>query len=308
LRLVLLADSRTAASMILLRAALGAARERGVEVVGVVDTARTPPPATRIPRAVAAEVARQVFERGVGGPGPRKHLHRPWPRGVPRIAAPDVDDPAFVARVEALRPDASLALEVGQIFRRPLLDACRHPANYHDGALPQYRGIAATSWSVYRGEERSGFAFHRMREGVDDGPVLLAGDVPVAPRQTGHQVERRKTRAAAKRMGEAIALLTAEGTPQRGEPGTTTFADLDRIRTVRDPAALAYEELERRLRAFELLRMGLAGETWEVTRLRHGATGPLAFTTADGVRAEPARCAHVPLAVYRPLRRFRSGR
>ena len=51
-----------------------------------------------------------------------------------------------------IAPDASLALMVGQIFRGPLLDACRRPINFHDGLLPNYRGVAATGWSVYRGE------------------------------------------------------------------------------------------------------------------------------------------------------------
>lgn len=311
-RLLLFVDSRSAAGTVLLRAARRAIEQRPeIELVGVVDTARTQPGRLRLPRALAAELARRVFERDAARPGARKLLPPPWPRGVMRLTAPDVNDHGFVRRVEAeLRPDATLALEVAQIFGPRLLAACRNPTNYHDGALPQYRGRGATGWSVYRGERSSGFAFHRMARGVDDGPVLLTDAVAILPGATGHQVEIEKTRLAARRVGEAIDRLAAgdPGRPQEGEARTYTYAEYDRLRTVDDPTSLSFAELERRLRAFELLRLTLAGERWEATSLRRGGRGPLAFTTADGVRAAPSRCAHVPLAAYRPLRRFRPDR
>lgn len=305
-RLLLFADSRSPAATLLLRAALRALWARAdAELVAVVDTATCPPSRLRLPRALAAEGARRVFERDAAAPGPRRLLPLPWPRGVWPLLAPDVDDAAFVRQVEGLRPDGALALEVAQIFGAPLLAACRNPANYHDGALPRYRGIGATGWSVYHGEPVSGFAFHRMTPGVDDGPILVAGEVAVRARATGHQVEREKTRAAARRVGDALARLIEgdPGRPQEGEPTAYTFADLDRVRTVADPSALTFAELARRLRAFELLRLTLGAETWEVTGIRRGGGGPLAFTTADGVEAAPSRLVHLPPALYRPLHR-----
>jgi hypothetical protein len=310
-RVLLFADSRSRPAMVLLRAALRAVREQpGLALAGAVDTAYTLPSPLRPARALGEELAARVFERGAAAPGPRRLAARPWPRGVPRLRAPDVNDAAFVRTVEALRPDGALVLEVGQLFRAPLLAACRNPVNYHDGALPRYRGIAATGWSVYDGEARSGFAFHRMAPGVDDGPILLAGDVAVEPRQTAWQVERAKTRLAARRLGEALDRLVAgdPGRPQEGEPSTYTFARSRALIEIADPASLTWDELHRRLRVAELLRLTLAGEIWEVTALRRGGAGPLAFTTADGVRAAPSRCIHLPVALYRPLRRFRGGR
>ena len=69
---------------------------------------------------------------------------------------------------------------VGQIFRAPLLDACRRPINYHDGLLPNYRGVAATGWSIYRGESQSGFTFHRMASGSTGARSCVQGRVQVA--------------------------------------------------------------------------------------------------------------------------------
>ena len=221
----------------------------------------------------------------------------------------DVNAPSFVERIRTeLCPDASLALMVPQLFGPPLLDACRSPANYHDGLLPRYRGFRATAWSVYRGEPRSGFAFHRMSAGVDDGPVLVRDAVPVPPGAGPIAVERAKMRLACARMGEALERLRAgdPGQPQRGEASSFTIADFKAIRTVRDPACMTWDELLRRLRAFEMLAMRLGGAWFTVTRLRRVAGAPsvagLAFTTADGVRAEPDRFMFVPWALHRRRR------
>ena len=223
-----------------------------------------------------------------------------------------LNDAAFVEHIRSvLKPDAALTFMVSQIFEAPLLAACTTPTNYHDGLLPQYRGIAATAWSLYRGAPRSGFAYHHMNEAVDAGPVLLEDTVPVPPGAVTADVAQAKTTLAAKRMPEALGLILegAAGRAQEGEPSTFTSADLKAIREVGDPSLQTWAELERRLRSFELIHLELAGKRWEVTALRRVARNPrraqLAFTTADGVRAEPTRFVHLPLSVYRVYRPLR---
>lgn len=205
---------------------------------------------------------------------------------------------------------------VSQIFEPPLLEACGDPANYHNGLLPAYRGLAATAWSVYDGVPRSGFSYHRMVEQVDAGPLLVQGAVDVSRAAGTATVERAKTRHAAASIDTALRLLVERdpGSPQAGEPSTFTSADRAAIRIVGDPSGVAWDELERRLRAFELVELELAGRRWEVTALRRVAGRPrhpaLAFTTVDGVRAEPSRFVHLPLALHRvhsALRRPRRG-
>ena len=144
------------------------------------------------------------------------------------------------------------------------------------------------------------------------GRSSLHDAVPVPAGAGTAEVETAKTRLAASRMEEALALIVAgdPGEPQRGEATTFTSAQRAAIRRVGDPSSLTWDELERRLRAFELIELELAGSLWEVTALRriddaHAERG-LEFTTADGVRAAPRRFVHLPLALYRayrPLRR-----
>jgi methionyl-tRNA formyltransferase len=309
------------ASVVLVGAALRAARSRSdVEVVGVVDVTRDPQGPLRLPRALARRIARQVCNpRTVAGRDDpplsttldslaRRHavpLSRPGERGV--------NDPGFVARVrDELRPDATLAFMVAQIFRGPLLAACGAPANYHNGLLPAYRGVGATEWGIYDGEPHPGFAFHRMSERVDEGPILLQGSVSVTPGATPAEVERAKTDHAETKVDAMIDLLVQgePGRPQEGQARVFTRADLTAIRAVGDPRRLDWDELERRTRAFGQIEIELDGECWEVTalrpvgrRVRHPQ---LVFRTADGVRVEPTRCKHLPPMLYRAYRPLRA--
>jgi methionyl-tRNA formyltransferase len=320
-RLLIFADPCSRTSTRLVAAALDAVAGRpGIDVAGIVDTASRAPSRAGLPREAAARLALRAFNRRGLATGvdrrPLTSLRRLARRqGVPLLAPREagVNDAGFVAEVRALRPDAGLALMVPKIFGRELLAACGLPANYHNGLLPGYRGVAATEWSVYAGAERSGFTFHRMTAGIDEGPVLLQDAVRVPGGWLPGDVERAKTALAASRMGAAIDLLVAHapGIEQEGTSRRFTRAETAAIVAVGDPASLTWDELERRVRAFEAAELEIAGERWPVTRLRRLRTadrgGPLAFTTADGVRAQPSRCMHLPTAIYRGLRRL-SGR
>ncbi len=309
LRLALISDGGLATSAKLLpRAADAVAARRGVELVAIVDAAYGHS-RLRAPRAVLSRVGRWAFNRRsfpqIADRSPifataagvaRRH-------GVPllRSGGPGVNDPAFVRSLEAVAPDATLVLMVGQIFKPPLLAACGTAVNYHDGLLPAYRGVGATGWSVYHEQPRSGFSFSLLAEGVDDGPVLLQDAVEIRPGETAGQVERAKTEAAGARIDEMLGLLLdgADGAEQSGEAATFTRANLAQMRSVGDPGTFEWRELQQRLRAFDEIHLRLAGETWPVTALERGERGGLTFTTADGVVATARRVRHFPPALQR---------
>jgi hypothetical protein len=318
LRLLVLADPRAIASTRIVPAVLRAGRDRpDVEVVGLVDTASDAHGLAWTARTLAARMVSLAFNRA----GPRTAVeHRPLlpdyrplarrhriPLLAPRGAG--VNDPNLVERIgEELRPDATLSVMVPQIFRAPLLAASRATVNYHDGLLPDYRGVDATAWSLYRGDARSGFVFHHVSPGLDEGPIVVHDSVPIPAAAGTVDVVRAKARLAATHVDGLIdRLLRGDGgRPQVGRARMHRRTDTIALQTVDDPASLTWAELQRRLRAFELLELTLAGLTWEVTGLRrvdgHARHPELAFTTADGVAAEPSRCAHLPVWAYRRYR------
>jgi len=288
-----------------------------IAVVAVCDAApQAPPP---LPRRAVEILAATALERLFD---PTARRFRPpalvgslrwlaWRHGVPFLVPRhrNLNDEGFVAFLrDELRPTMALSLACLQIFHPELLTRFEVAVNYHNALLPAYRGLRATAWSLYHGELHTGYAFHRMTAGVDEGPVLLSGSLPVPPEARLDEVEATKTAAAAARLGELLELMVSRvaGTPQSGTPsyfGRRAYRAMIRIET---PETETFAELQRRLRAFGVLDVRVAGELYEVTRLvPSSAGGAVSFSTADGGAVQATRFLSLPLHLYRLLRRIR---
>jgi len=53
--------------------------------------------------------------------------------------------------------------------------------NYHDGPLPRYAGMHATTWAILNQETRHAVTWHRMTEHVDAGDILKQEFVDIVP-------------------------------------------------------------------------------------------------------------------------------
>lgn len=56
--------------------------------------------------------------------------------------------------------------------------------NVHHGAVPDYRGGPPVFWELRDGLDRVGFTVHLIDAGIDTGPVLAQGNVPIERRGT----------------------------------------------------------------------------------------------------------------------------
>lgn len=224
--------------------------------------------------------------------------------GVPflRVPAGDVNHPGWMPALLALRPTLLLAFGCLQILGQPLLDAVDMAVNYHNGLLPGRRGLRATAWSIYEGDARSGWSFHRMTAAIDEGPVLLDGAIPVGPGDTGGVLDAAKTRQAAQGIAEVLAQMRrrASGRPQAGPACYRGRVDTRRVCRVDDPSAITWDDLQRRLRAFGCVRVRVAGRLLPVTAVACAGAGErCAFRTADGTRARLAAVWHLPPFLFR---------
>jgi methionyl-tRNA formyltransferase len=86
---------------------------------------------------------------------------------------------------EALRDtDVAVSLDNSLISEETFTVPRLGTINVHHGSVPDYRGGPPVFWELADGQERVGFTVHRIDAGIDTGPVLAAGDVPIEYRPT----------------------------------------------------------------------------------------------------------------------------
>jgi len=89
--------------------------------------------------------------------------------------------------------------------------------NYHDGPLPLYAGLYATSWAIINGETRHGITWHVMIDRIDAGDILKQTAVPITGTETVHSLNVKCHVAAFRTFAVLVRELdtqTVARTPQ----------------------------------------------------------------------------------------------
>lgn len=291
-RLIVFATPNDLGARILLPAVLDAAEALpGLRCAAIVVPPHSSDTRTRLRHAADRGVRHLQYLLGSGrrdatllsAPLPLQGLaakHR-----VPLLPTSDANAPDLLDGIADGSALVCLSLYWRQRLSAPLLGRFDCALNYHNGALPRFRGLAASNWSLYCGDRTSGYSVHRMDAGFDTGPVVCAGSVPVTPDDTPADLELRKARDAADRAPQILQALLdrSPGQPQPGIGGEHTATARALATTVDHPGRLSRDEWFLRLRAFLLVRARVHGRWIGVTALSatHGP-GPLSFATADG--------------------------
>ena len=139
--------------------------------------------------------------------------------GVPILEGRAVNDPAFVAQLDILRPEFLLSFQAAPILRGPLIATARTAAiNLHYAPLPRYRGVAPIAWALINGETHHGVTLHLIDEGIDSGPIVAVQAVPIDPHDTGRTLYDRCAAAGLALFGAWWPRLRdrdiVEATPQ----------------------------------------------------------------------------------------------
>src|SRR5438552_14861760 len=127
-------------------------------------------------------------------PRPAGRGHRPHPSPVQLRAMQHripVNCPVSLrtqdaqAAFSALGADAAVVAAYGLILPRAILAAPRLGClNVHASLLPRWRGAAPIQRALLAGDRETGITIMQMDEGLDTGPMLLAGRVPIGPATT----------------------------------------------------------------------------------------------------------------------------
>lgn len=180
-------------------------------------------------------------------------------------------DAAEHAAFAALDLDAAIVAAYGLILPREMLEAPKLGClNIHASLLPRWRGAGPIQAAILAGDSESGITIMRMDEGLDTGPMLLRGTVPIGPRTTTPELHD-----ALAAIGGPLVLRALEERPEpvpQPEDGVTYAPKLGKEDGRLDWSESA-EALDRRIRALN---------PWPGTYFRHGAD------TLRVLEAEPA--------------------
>jgi len=87
--------------------------------------------------------------------------------------------------LRALDADLGVMAYVLQFAPQEFVTIPRHGMiQYHPSLLPLYRGPSSINWPIIRGDTRTGLTIFRPTDGLDEGPILLQKETPIAPDDT----------------------------------------------------------------------------------------------------------------------------
>lgn len=104
--------------------------------------------------------------------------------------------------------------------------AQRGSINFHDGPLPRYAGLHATTWAIAHQEISHGVTWHMLTEKVDAGDILLQRLVEITPEMTAYALNRACFQAGIDSFGDLVEDLGSGTAKPRGQKltGRTYFA------------------------------------------------------------------------------------
>lgn len=133
------------------------------------------------------------------------------------------------AEVEALRQyeaDAYVVAAFGQILPQDILDIPPYGSiNVHASLLPRWRGAAPIQAVIRAGDGESGVTIMKMDAGLDTGPMISKGVIPLAPDETGASLHDKLAVLGAELLIDTLPrYFSGELVPQPQPEEGVTFA------------------------------------------------------------------------------------
>ena len=175
---------------------------------------------------------------------------------------------ARVAAAVAEGAEVMVVAAYGLILPQAVLDLPRFGCiNIHASLLPRWRGAAPIQRAIEAGDAETGVCIMQMEAGLDTGPVLLAGRLPIAADDNAATLHDRLAGLGATLCVEALGSLPLPAVAQPAE-GVTYAHKIDKAEALIDwqrPASA----IDRHVRAFNpfpgaLARLG--GQTLKIWR------------------------------------------
>ena len=172
--------------------------------------------------------------------------------GLPVIQPRRLREPDAMGQLQAWQPDLIVVAAFGQILKPEVLDLPRYGCvNVHASLLPRWRGAAPIQAAILQGDVQTGVTIMRMDPGVDTGPTLSQGAIPILIDDTAISLGERLAALGAELLIETLpSYLTGELVPRPQDESLAIYAPMlkkeDGLLDFTQSAA----NLARRVRAF----------------------------------------------------------
>lgn len=102
-------------------------------------------------------------------------------KNIPIYNSNDFNDKEFIFWLKKHKPDLIINRS-NHILKDEILNLSRFGCwNIHFSFLPDYRGWAASFWSLFNGEKFVGVTIHEITSKIDCGPIIQQKKIPVLP-------------------------------------------------------------------------------------------------------------------------------
>ncbi len=94
--------------------------------------------------------------------------------------------------VSRLRPDVLFSLHYRQRIPVRILNIPRFGCvNLHPSLLPDYRGCCSVPWAIINGEKTTGYTYHYMVKGFDEGNIIFQKGIQIRDTDTAFSLFHR---------------------------------------------------------------------------------------------------------------------
>ncbi|OXM56664.1 methionyl-tRNA formyltransferase [Amycolatopsis thailandensis] len=141
--------------------------------------------------------------------------------GIEVLTPPKASDPAFLARLAEIAPDACPVVAYGALLPQAALDIPVHGwVNLHFSLLPAWRGAAPVQAAIRAGDEITGASTFRIVKELDAGPVYGVITEQIGAGDTAGELLGRLAESGAKLLVstmDGIADGTLRAVEQTGD-------------------------------------------------------------------------------------------
>ncbi len=194
-------------------------------------------------------------------------------RGIETLKPPTASDPAFLARLRDLAPDACPVVAYGNLLTQAVLDVPRYGwVNLHFSLLPRWRGAAPAQRTIIAGDAVAGASTFRVVKPLDAGPLYRTLEHPLTGTETAGELLAALAHSGAQLLLDSVNDLPTVAPTDQATEGLSLAPKLTSLE--------AHLDWTRDGRELDRLIRGCSPE-------------PMAWTTLNGER--------VKIALARPL-------